>query len=337
MPHTGSMPHHLRTAIFAAVFGVMLVGAAWILFRSDGAEDASPPGAVATTAAEDSKEQHAKGSAAPAASRATTKLKSADINTALPPPGAPLVQIYDELKARADAGDVAAAARLFQEAQHCFRARTMMLTMPRSAAALLRQDSSKLNAEQLKEREENLARVEQQIEDARAGNAKCEGLTDAQLQLAPLALQAAKLGDADASRCYVSGIFLYTGGLLDHPEWLTQYRSSALPLAQAAIERGDWAMVAQLSNGYSGELFFAPLGQLLGIDPAQGYRYLKLQRLGAREGSVPRLDDELAAATRELSVEQIAEGDAWAQDVYLRYFGGQPASSDSAGSNFCPN
>jgi len=216
MPRSGSKPHRLHITIVAAVFVAVMVGAAWKLFRSDGAEDVSSAGASATTAPEDSKEQHAKGNAL-AASKATRKLKSADINTALPPSGAPLVQIYDELKARADAGDVAAAARLFQEAQHCFRARMTMLTMPRSAAALLRQDSSKLNAEQLKEREENLARVEQQIEDARAGTAKCEGLTDAQLQLAPLALQAAKLGDADASRCYVSGIFLYTGGLLDHP------------------------------------------------------------------------------------------------------------------------
>ncbi len=337
MPNSGSKHNRRRAAIFAAVFVAMSVGAAWIVFRSDGAEDASPQGAVATTAAEASKEQHAKDNAAPAAPKPTRKLKSAVINTALPPPGTPLVQIYDELKSRADAGDVAAAARLFQDAQHCFRTRMTMRMTPRSAAALLRQDTSKLNAEQLKEHEENLARVERQIEDARAGNAGCEGLTDAQLQLAPLALQAAKLGDADASRCYVSGIFLYTGGLLDHPEWLAQYRSSALPLAQAAIERGDWAMVAQLSNGYSGELFFAPLGQLLGNDPAQAYHYLKLQRLGARDGSVLRLDDELAAATRELSVEQIAEGDAWAQDVYLRYFGGQPADSDPAGSNFCPN
>ena len=319
-------------AAFASVIGAVT----WTLIRDENSSQAAITAtAIGATAIpgvlpDDSNR-------APRASRPAAQVRHAVSTQALPPPDIPLSQIYAELKARADAGDVAAAARLFQEAQHCFRARMTMLTMPRSVAALLRQDSSRLNAEQLKEREENLARVEQQIEDARAGNAKCEGLTDAQLQLAPLALQAAKLGDADASRCYVSGIFLYTGGLLDHPEWLTQYRSSALPLAQAAIERGDWAMVAQLSNGYSGELFFAPLGQLLGIDPAQGYRYLKLQRLGAREGSVPRLDDELAAATRELSVGQIAEGDAWAQDVYLRYFGGQPASSDSAGSNFCPN
>ena len=337
MPRSGSKPHRLRIAIVAAVLAAVIAGAAWNLLRSDGAEHVSSTGAVEKTAPEDSKGPHANGNSAPAASKATKKLKSADVTTALPPPGTPLVQIYGELKARADAGDVTAAARLFQEAQRCFRNRFMLLTMPRSVATLLRQDTSKFNAEQLKDREENLARVEQEVKDARAGYAGCEGLTDAQLQLAPLTLQAAKLGDADASRCYVSGVFLYTGGLLDHPEWLSEYRSSALPLAKAAIGRGDWAMVAQLRNGYSGELAIAPLGQLLGFDPAQAYRYLKLQRLGAREGSVPRLDDELATAVRELSVEQIADGDAWAQENYLHYFGGQPAPSDPEGMDFCPN
>jgi len=111
-----------------------------------------------------------------------------------------------------------------------------------------------------------------------------------------------------------------------------------LPLAQAAIERGDWAMVGQLrdSYSYSGWSPISPLGQLVGIDPAQGYRYMKLLRLGAPERSAVRFDDELAATARELSVEQIAEGDAWAQDVYLRYFGGQPANSDPTGMVLCP-
>jgi hypothetical protein len=210
-----------------------------------------------------------------------------------------------------------------------------MRSLPRTARAYLRQDTSKLHAEQLKEREQNLAMIEQQIADARAETAGCEGLTDAQLQLAPLALQAAKLGDAEATRCYVSGFFLYAGGLLEHPEWLAEYRSSALPLAQAAIEQGDWAIVGQLGDSYSG-LPIAPLSQLLGNDPAQGYRYLKLQRLGAPEGTAARLDEELAIATRELSAEQIADGDSWAQKVYLRYFGGQPASSDTTGMAPCP-
>jgi hypothetical protein len=178
--------------------------------------------------------------------------------------------------------------------------------------------------------------VEQQIEDARAKSAECEGLTEAQLQLAPLALQAAKLGDAEATRCYVSGLFMYTGGLLDHPEWLTEYRSNALPLAQAAIERGDWVMVGELGDSVSGWLPISPLGQLLGTEPAQHYRYLKLQRLGAPESTAARFDDELAAATRELSAGQIAEGDSWAQDAYLRYFGGQPSNSNSTGMDVCP-
>jgi len=335
MPHSGSKPHPLRSAIVAGVLAAVIVGAAWLLFRSDRAKDSPPAGAVAAPAAENPEGQQAN--AGTAASKPARALKgAARVNAALPPPGTPLVQIYDELKARSDAGDVVAAGRLFQEAHRCFRARMTTLALPATARAILRQDTSKLDAEQLKEREERLGRIEQEIDEARAEKTGCEGLTDEQLQLAPLAMQAARLGDAEATRCYVSGLFLYAGGLLDHPEWLAEYRSSALPLAEAALARGDWAIVEQLRNSYSGWSRIAPMGQLLGIDPAQAYRYLKLQRLGAPESSAARLDDELALATHELSAEQIAAGDAWAQGAYLRYFGGQPASSDPADMKLCP-
>ena len=334
MPHPGSKPHRLRSAVIVVALVAVIGAITWMLIRGENSSPAPAPAATAGATAIPAVPS-ADGNRAANVSKPAAELRRAATKQALPPPGTPLAQTYADLKARADAGDVAAAARLFQDAHHCFRTRMKVLSMPRTARAVLRQDTSKLNAEQLKEREESLAMVERQIDDARADNAGCEGLTDAQLQLAPLAMQAAKLGDAEATRCYVSGFFLYAGGLLDHPEWLTQYRSSALPLAQAAIERGDWAMVGELGDSYSGWPI-APLSQLLGTDPARGYRYLKLQRLGAPEGTAARFDDELAVATRELSAEQIAEGDAWAQEVYLRYFGGQPASSDTTGMALCP-
>jgi hypothetical protein len=334
MPHSGSKPHQLRSAVIAVAFAAVIGAITWTLIRG---ESSSPAATTATTTGATAVPgvPPADGNRAANASKAAAQLRHAATTQALPPPGTPLAQTYAELKVLADAGDVAAAARLFQDVHHCFRTRMTLFALPRTARAFLRQDISKLNAEQLKEREQSLALVEQQIEDARAKSAGCEGLTDAQLQLAPLALQAAKLGDAEATRCYVSGLFLYAGGLLDHPEWLTEYRSNALPLAQAAIERGDWAIVGELGDSYSGWLPISPLGQLLGIDPAQHYRYLKLQRLGAPE-STARFDDELAAATRELSAEQIAEGDSWAQDAYLRYFGAQLANSNVTGMDVCP-
>ena len=60
-------------------------------------------------------------------------LKSAASNgsaTVLPPPGTPLAEIFGELKARADAGDAAAASRLFQDLQQCAEAQRLGRSLP---------------------------------------------------------------------------------------------------------------------------------------------------------------------------------------------------------------
>ena len=254
----------------------------------------------------------------------------------LPPPGTPLAKIYDELKARADAGDVEAASRLFTEAQHCFNSRQTARMLPRAADLFLEEDTSKLSAEELSQREKHLADLEEHLAKARAENELCEGLSDAQLQLTPLALQAAQLGDTAASDCYVSGFLMYiSGGLLDHPEWLTQYKSSAMTIAQAALEQGDWRMVAELRNAYGQTFGVTPLAQLTGGDAVQYYRYLKLQLLGATDKNATALGRQVAEAAQSLTAVDVNAGDAWAQEKYLRFFGGTPSSAGQNDMSFC--
>jgi len=257
----------------------------------------------------------------------TAASRAAD-SASLPPPGTSLAKIYDDLKARADGGDKEAASRLFTEAQHCFSARQEVRMLPRSANFFLEEDTSKLSAEELSQREKHLANLEQRLAKVRAESALCEGLSDEQLQLAPIALQAAQLGDAAASDCYVSGILLYSGGLLDHPEWLAQYKSNAMTIAQAALERGDWRMVAALRNAYGETLSVVPLGQLTGGDAVQYYRYLKLQQLGATDKNAAAIGRELVDAAQSLTAADQNAGDAWAQEMYSRFFGGTPDPVD---------
>jgi hypothetical protein len=121
---------------------------------------------------------------------------------------------------------------------------------------------------------------------------------------------------------------LYSGGLLDHPEWLAQYKSSAMTLAQAALEQGDWRMVAELRNAYGQTLSLTPLAQLTGGDAVQYYRYLKLQLLGATGKNAISLGRQVAEAAQSLPALDMNAGDAWAQEMYLRFFGGTPASAD---------
>jgi hypothetical protein len=251
----------------------------------------------------------------------------------LPPPDAPLTQTYHELKARADAGDGAAASRLFDDLRQCFRARQQARTLPVVLSFHAQQApdrDEKLSAEQTKARDARLADLQRELAQARQQAAQCESLSAEQMQLAPAALAAARLGDTAASDCYVSGLLLFTGGLLDHPEWLAEYKDNALTIANNALAAGDWAMVDQLQRTYGPVGFrIGPLADLLGEDPAMNYRLLRLQRLGAANNELAEnLDQQIATAAQDLPADAISAGDAWAQDTFNRYFSNSPREKD---------
>jgi hypothetical protein len=252
----------------------------------------------------------------------------------LPPPDSPLAQTYHELKTRADAGDAAAAERLYADVNHCFEARGQLQTLPLQASALGYVPAS-LGADQIAAREKRLAGIEQELRTAERDATRCKGLSDEQLQLPPVALAAALLGVRAASDCYVSGALLFTDGILDHPEWLSQYRDNALSIADNALAAGDWNMVDELQRAYAPPVGFhlGPLSDLIHEDTAMGYRLLRLQRLGTQSGpAAESLDRQLAAAAENLSADSISAGDAWAQDTFTKYFsGGQRSDSRNLG------
>jgi len=331
MSHSGSKPRRLRNSIVASVLAAVIVGAAWMLFRANGEEDLSRAGTVSATTGENPDEQHATAHTATAASKPARKLRDAGINAALPPPGTPLAQIYDELKARADAGDAPAASRLFRDTYRCVQAREQLLSTPTAAALLLEGDTSTLSAEQLTEHERYLANLEAILSSARKESKKCEGLDETKLLVTPTMLEAARLGDFGAGNCYVEGYLMSDPRLFDHPEWLTEYKTNAPAIAQAAVARGDWGAVAQLQHAYARDgLAALLLGRLVVPDPVQNYRYLKLRRLGANAENAPYYDRDLAFTARGLSTDQIAASDAWAQDTYLRYFSKAPENTIGA-------
>jgi hypothetical protein len=144
----------------------------------------------------------------------------------------------------------------------------------------------------------------------------------------------AQLGDRVAIDCYIGAEFARMEGLLDHPEWVEQYRTQVPALVQSALQRGDWVAVELLRQAYSGASEASPLGQLFGSDSDMAYRLLRLQRLGAIGSLADELDPRLAAAARELSPAQIAAADEWASDTHARYFAS--ASNDAFdGSDTC--
>lgn len=258
--------------------------------------------------------------------------------TPLPPPGTPLKDVYDELKARADAGDAGAASRLFADLSGCNSARAKIAAQPVLLEHALGEDLSKLSESDLRERESFLGAMSGQIEKARNAEAVCAGLSDDQQQITPVALRAAQLGDAVAANCYVGGFPLLGKGLLAHPEWVTQYRDNALSIAQAIVAQGDWSMVAQLREAYaeSARDAFDALGELTGADPVQAYRYLRLERLGASERTAAQIDRDLAAAERRLAPADVAAAATWAQETYARSFAAHPERKAMREPNICP-
>ena len=331
-----------RNRLFAAlaIAVIAVTAAAYWLNRSDRS------GAPATPSAEAGADtglaatrRHATTASAVAKVPKKTELIHILSNPApLPPPNAPLTQVYADLRARADAGDAPAASRLYRDVGRCLHARDALTSQTHAASWMLEDDTSKLDANQLSRREQRLATIEDELSKARAASGLCEGITPEQLQLAPVALRAAQLGDTQAADCYVSAGLTTGGGLLDHPEWLQDYKDNAMSLANAAVEQGDWAMVGQLQRAYAQSTGASLLSQVTGADPVQAYAYLKLRSLGSETSQgTSFLNRQLADAAQGLPTGAVTEGDTWAQSTYQQYFGTNPQFNMPRGVNPCQN
>ena len=324
---------------FIIALGIVIAGAASAAYWLHGGNHAET-----ATAAEDRQgvgELVTARRAAPPvarAAKATVPDRVVSNPVALPPPDAPLAQTYADLKARADAGDAPAAARLYRDVGRCLHTRDVLTNQARAASWMLEDDTSRLDAGQLSRRERRLGSIEGELTKARANSELCDNLTPAQLQLAPVALRAAQLGDTQAADCYVSAGLTTGGGLLDHPEWLQDYKSNALSLANNAVQQGDWTMVGQLQRAYAQSAGAGLLGQVTGGDPSQAYAYMKLRSLGAvTPQGTGFLSQQLAQAAQNLPADAVTQGDAWAQNAYQQYFGTNPQIDTPRGFNPCQN
>ena len=255
----------------------------------------------------------------------------------LPPPGTPLKDIRADLEARAQAGDAEAASRLFRDTQRCVDVHHINAMVPHMAQRTLDQKIDGISPDAARGREKMLAEYDKQLNFARDNAALCEGLSSADVnQVMPAAMHAALLGDTMAADCYIgSGLYGMPPGLLDHPEWLGDYKQNAVAIANAAIDRGDWSMVPLLSNAYDANFFASLLGQVTGRDPVQAYRLLKLRSLGATNSrAADFVNRELAMIGSEIPADAKAAGDAWAQQTFQTAFGSTPTPPNGGGFNF---
>ncbi|MBN8884146.1 MAG: hypothetical protein J0I77_00365 [Rudaea sp.] len=309
-----------RQYLFLSGFVLIAVAAAFFLWRA-GVSEKGVALANAGTAVPRHLEDKASEKKSLPLAIAKPSATFIDKGTSLPPPGTPLKDTFADLQARADAGDAAAASRLFRDLNNCSRLPTLLWRIAGATDRVTAQKTEGMSVPQLRTYQMQLDGVEMRQREAQKIKDLCAGVDDGMLgDLGASLAQAAQLGDVDARACYLGrGPTYDPRSMLDRPDAIQSYRSSAQSMIDAGIAAGDWRVVNLLKSAYEPGAQ-GLLAGLLGSDQAMYYRYLKLYRLGAEQFRVVDLDRQLAAAAVGLKPEQITAADEWAQTTVQNNF-----------------
>ncbi len=320
------------------LLGILVAAAiAALIFQRESAGPAAPAGATAesgkaattvATASGGKPSTAAKPVAATASGRSMldSAVSNASERAPLPPANAPLKSILAELKARADAGDTDAASRLFRDMQTCAQVQRLNQTMPGIANRVLNDTSTPASPAAAQRSERMLDFVQRNLDFSKSNAAMCADLSAADMaELVPATLQAAQLGDAQAANCYVGANLNNWPGLLDNPQWVQDYKSNALGLANGAVQQGDWSMAMLMAQAYGGSSRNM-LNQITGSNAQQAYTYAKLMSLGQPTGTQQsqRSTNALGNFSSQLTPAQIQAADQQAQQMYQQYFNNTP-------------
>lgn len=243
---------------------------------------------------------------------------------------------FPALQARANAGDIAASTRLYRALSLCHRFRATDWSNALLADELLGLQTGEMVPKQLEDYKVQLDAIESRKQNMQKLHDLCNDADDATLDsLVPNLRKAAELGEGYARACYlVVGPNYDARALLRHPEWLGTYRAGVPSMIDAGMAAGDWRVVNILRTAYQPGAD-GLLAGVLGSDPVQQFRYLKLYRLGAGPGDIDVLDQQLAVAAARLQPEQLAEASEWAETTFQRSFDGR-SSAGSPGADLDP-
>jgi hypothetical protein len=155
----------------------------------------------------------------------------------------------------------------------------------------------------------------------------CDEMRIALRRLYEATRAAAQAGDLDAQMCYLMQIAgeRDTGFMLSDVE-IAEYQSLAPQYVDAAFKRGDWRVVDLLGfHVVDSPGLFVQLEQWK--DPLREYKAHHLLLLGA--GDVDPQDPDywlppVPIPESTLSAQEIRDSDAWAHEMYDKYFISQP-------------
>jgi hypothetical protein len=159
----------------------------------------------------------------------------------------------------------------------------------------------------------------------------CDDMKGALRKVYAATTAAAKAGDADAQMCYLMQAAgdRESGFQLSDAE-IAEYYTLAPRFIDAAFQRGDWRVIVLL--GF--HVVDSP-GLFIGLeqwkDPSREYKAHQLFLLGAGDVNPQESDDWLVALRQpelkdnwRLSASEIQDSNAWAQEMYDKYFNSQP-------------
>jgi hypothetical protein len=305
-----------RWYIIAMLFACAVLVCAYFLGRADGVHVATA-GQVLNLISEGQRGVvQADGDRKPARSSTSNRMSAP-----LPSNDLPLKDAFAELQARANAGDPAAATRLYRDLGLCSRFHGIDRANTQLADELLREKVDTADPQQLENYQVQLDAIETRKQVMQRFHTLCDGADEAMLEaLVPNLRKAAELGEGYARACYLQkGPSFDSRHLMNHPEWLDAYRTGVSSMINAGMEAGDWRVVDILRNAYQPGAE-SPLAGVLGSDSYQYYRYLKLYRLGAEQYRAEQLDQLVLEAASKLTPAQLADADAWAQSIFQQNF-----------------
>lgn len=247
--------------------------------------------------------------------------------TLLPPGDAPVADYYDELLARAQAGDGAAGRRLADDLYECAsqarqldavenlldgrggrrgRGGAQRPPAPESADGQPRQhDQRRLEA------------AERVLQRAQQTEKRCAGLNDkTPPDPSELIRTAALAGDAQAQLCYALAPNEWRRDTLspDWVDWSERWNQESTAMLRQAFERGQPEAAAALSQMYSAWTWpdSRSWSGRLGDDPYWAYAYGLVARETLRPALAPRWDENLAALAQRLDSARATQARAWA-------------------------
>jgi hypothetical protein len=212
---------------------------------------------------------------APATTDARAAPATSPASLPLPPPGAPLAGMIDDLERRARAGDARAACRLAAEIGRCANVSRREAYAAQAQHAPPPSGGPQADPTQIERYVEFAARQQVELE---SDQALCAGVPQERLRgAAPWMLAAARGGNQAAMLAFTSGLWpMLDPYAMRHAEVFAAYSREAERMALALVESGSPEMMRSLGMAYAAGNPGSPLGAVVDPDPVRGHALLRL-------------------------------------------------------------